>query len=108
MAVLLRRFLAWVAWAMPVLGAVAGRAFVGGAGHWSLKAAMGFLVGLSMSFLVWQSRTVPPYSTWLGIGFAAAFGLSALVGAMFASDSGLGVLLAIIVSAGVLGWAATR
>ena len=108
MAALLRRFAVWLPWALPFAGAVLGPAFIGGAGHWAIKAVSGSLVGLSTSFIIWQTKTVPPYSTWLGASAAVAFGLPLLLLAMFAWNSDLGTyVVAFTITAG-LGWALTR
>jgi hypothetical protein len=98
---------AWLPWVLPV-GAAIAHVFMGEAGHWILRVVSGALAGLSLSLLLWQARTVPPYSAWLGGFAAAALCASMLLLAVFAWRSDLGTYVVILAVTVMLGWALTR
>ena len=108
MAFALRRFVALLPWALPVLGAALSPLFIDAGSHWALAAISGALVGLTVSLLIWQAKTVPPYSTWLGAIAAAAVCLSLLLLALFAWSSDLGTYVAILAVTLGLAWGFTR
>jgi hypothetical protein len=108
MAIALRRFVGWLPWALPAVGAVLSPAFIDSGGHWALDATAGALLGLTVALLIWQAKTVPPYSTWLGAFAAVAACLSLLLLAVFAWSSGLGTYIVILACTLVLAWAFTR
>ncbi len=93
---------------LPLAGAVVGPFMAGEYGHWLVRSLAGAFIGLSGSFLVWQSRTVPPYSTYLGRASACSIGIGLLIMAFFAWNSDYGTFVVIAVISSVLGWTLTR
>ena len=103
----LARSLVWIAWALPVGGAIL-HFLLGEVGHWFLRLVSGALFGLGLALMLWRGQSVPPYANWLGAFAAAAFGASLLLLAAFAWKSDLGTYLVILALAVLLGWALTR
>ena len=101
------RVKAWLPWALPVAAAIT-HAFVGEVGHWGLRLTTGALAGFSLSLLLWQARTVPPYAAWLGGFAAAALCAAMLLLAVFAWHSDFGTYVVILLVTAMLGWALAR
>jgi|SRR6056297_777262 len=97
----------WLPLALPV-GAAVAHVLLGESGHWVLRLLSGALAGFSLSLLLWQAQTVPPYSAWLGGFAAAALCASMLLLAVFAWRSDFGTYVVIFAVTVMLGWALTR
>jgi hypothetical protein len=94
--------------ALPLAGMVVGPLMFGDFGDWIIRSISGALIGLSLSFMLWKARTVPPYSIWLGGASAGATCIALLVMALFAWNSDLGTYVVIAMISVGFGWAGTR